>query len=406
MGLFRRPSPVASKREAGWFPTASGQPLIAAAFYNQPNTDRALSNAATWACIDVLSGAISRTPFDVVRYVGDRRVAIPNQPKLITNPSALITDDVWRAQMASSMLTDGNAFGLITSWRNGWPDQIEPVSANVVMQRGVEDGYAVATIDNVKHRLFPNGDLFHIPGRMVVPGSPFGLSPILYAAKSIGTSLGAEDYANQFFESGGHQTAIITSDEDIDADEAGAIKSAWRRSTSGNREPLILGSSLKYEAIQSKPDDSSPVDLMRFEVEQSCRFWAVPPSMVFGAVSGSSVTYANVTDADWAFLKHSLEVYLTRIERALSNCLPAPQKVKANRNAIMVSDPPARHALYAARLAAKTMTVNEVRALEDEPPFVGAEFDKPGVPSGPPPIAMPPAQGSLPFDTPGAPTDA
>lgn len=403
MGLFRRPQSQPLKREAGWYPTAGGQPLISSAFYNMPDTERALSNAATWACINVLSDAISRTPFDVVRYVGDSRMPIPNQPKLITNPSALVADDVWRSQLAHSMLTDGNAFGLITAWRNGWPEMIELVDPAQVLLRGVEDGYAVATVGNVKHRLFPNGDLFHVPGRMVPAGSAFALSPIRYATKSIGTALGAEDYSNQFFESGGHQTAVIYADSDIDADEASAIKQSWRRATSGNREPLVLGNDLRYEAIQSRPDESTPVDIMRFEVEQACRFWAVPPSMVYGAVSGSSVTYTNVTDADWAYLKNSLEGYLVRIEKALGNCLPAPQKVRANRNAIMSSNPVARHNLYAVRLADRTTTVNEVRALEDEPPFTDPEFDEPGIPPWPGSAPMPPPADVVPPETPGAP---
>ena len=53
-----------------------------------------------------------------------------------------------------------------------------------------------------------------------------------------------------------------------------------------------------------------------------------------------------------------------------------------------------RHLLHGIRLRNKTTTVNEVRAIEDEKPFVGAEYDTPGVPGGPTPG---PVQQSLPL---------
>jgi HK97 family phage portal protein len=381
MGLFRRTSRAAEERKQ-WFPSAvGGGPLISAAYYNVPDVDRALCNAASWACIDVLADAIARTPLDVYRMVGDNRQPVGSTPGLIAKPSAIVAPDVWRYQLAWSLLTDGNAFGIITAWRNGWPEMVEWVNAAEVTQRGVKDGVPVATYDYNEHALFPHGDLFHIPGRMVTAGSPFGLSPVTYAAKSIGTSLGAEDYANSFFEAGGHQTAVLSStNPDMTAEQASGIKAAWKRATSGNREPLVLGSGLTYTPIQSQPDSAGPVELMRFQVEQAARFWRVPPTMIYGATSGQSVTYANASQNDLAYLKHSLDGYYVRVEEALTAAVPRPQFVKANRNAILRADVAARFATYEVALRTRTKTVNEVRALEDDPPFDDPEFDEPGVP--------------------------
>ena len=44
------------------------------------------------------------------------------------------------------------------------------------------------------------------------------------------------------------------------------------------------------------------------------------------------------------------------------------------------------HEKQAARYAA---TINDVRALEDEPPFPGKEYDEPGIPGG---ASVPPAE--------------
>jgi HK97 family phage portal protein len=141
-----------------------------------------------------------------------------------------------------------------------------------------------------------------------------------------------------------------------------------------------MGSGVTYEPIMVDPNDSQFIDLMRFAIEEACRFWRVPPSMVYAAVSGQSVTYANVTQSDLAYLKHSLEGHLVRIERALTRLLPRPQVVRFNRNAFLRTDPVTRSEVVDRRLKNQTMTVNEARALEDEPPFGGDEFDEPGIP--------------------------
>lgn len=128
------------------------------------------------------------------------------------------------------------------------------------------------------------------------------------------------------------------------------------------------------------PNDSQFLELMRFALEESCRFWRVPPTMVYGAVSGSAVTYSNVTQADLAYLKHSLEGHLVRIEKGLTRLLPRPQFVRFNRNAFLRSDPITRSEVMDRRLRNKSASVNEYRALEDERPFTDPEYDEPGIP--------------------------
>jgi len=113
--------------------------------------------------------------------------------------------------------------------------------------------------------------------------------------------------------------------------------------------------------------------------------------MVYAATSGQNVTYANVSQADLHYLKHSLDGYLVRIERALTALLPRPQVVKFNRSALLRADAENRHKVYDIRLRNKTMSVDEVRALEDEEPF-GGDSAEPGIPGGPVAPTEPPAR--------------
>lgn len=361
----------------------------------QTGAQRALTNAASWACINVLTDAIARTPLDVVRYQGDVRVAVRPTPRIVADPSAIVTSDVWQSQLAWSLVAYGNAYGQVVRWAGSYPDQIELLDPAIVTGQ-VVDGRKVFLVNGVEHFGTEfGGDLWHVPGRMVRPGDPFGLSPMDHASKTIGLSLAAEDFSNRFFSDGGHPTWGLSAETDLTAEQAAKLKSAFVAAMKpGAREPFVHGSGVKPEQFSVQPGETQFIDLMRFCVEQACRFWAVPPAMVYAAVSGQNVTYANVTDADLSFLKHSLDGYFVRIEQSLTRILPRPQVVRANRNAILRSDVKARFEVYDKRLRQSSMTVNEVRALEDEQPFDDPAFSEPGIPvSGAGPVPDPALPG-------------
>jgi HK97 family phage portal protein len=272
-----------------------------------------------------------------------------------------------------------------------YPSTVELLDPSTVTERKVVNGIPQVKYNNQIRQLYPHGDLWHMPGRTVPAGSPFALSPIEYASKAIGTSLAAEDFSHNFFADGGHPSAIIYSTSDLSGPEAANIKSAWRRATQGtSRDVAVLGADLKHEQIQTNPGETQFIETEQFAIDKVCRFWGVPPAMVYGAMSGQAVTYANITDADLNFLKHSLDVYYVRVEGALSDLLPGPQQVKCNRNAILRADPKSRFEMYQVALANRQMTVNEIRALEDLPGF-GPDFDVPGIP----PVSAPEPVGQL-----------
>ena len=350
--------------------------------WTQGSTVDTLRNDAVWACEDVLCGEVSKLPVDVVRNSGPNRQPVTPTPTLIAQPSAIVSLDVWLYQLVSSMVHDGNGFGMVTATDNrSYPTSIELVDPASVSERKVIDGVKQAKIDGKVHKAFPFGDLWHVPGKMVRAGSPFALSPVEYADAAIRAGLAAEGFGSQFFSDGAHPSAILYMDNDPGPEQAQQVKQSFLAATRGTREPAVLGSGIKYEKVSVTPNESQFLDLQRLTVEKVCRFLGVPPSMVYAAVSGQNVTYANVSQADLHFLKHSLDGYLVRIERALSPLLPRPQLVRFNRNALLRSDAEGRNNVYDKRLRNRTMSVNEVRALEDEKP-VGPEFDEPGIPGG------------------------
>lgn len=342
--------------------------------------DEALRDAATWACVSVKAKNIAALPVDVVRYDGNRRVPV-TAPKVIDKPSDMVRRRVWTHQLAVSMFTDGNVFGQITQFdASQRPASIELIDPSTVSERKVIDGIKQVRVGGRIMREYPFGDLWHVAGEFVQAGSPFGLSPVFYGQKHVATALAAEAFGGKFFTEGGHPTALLKPSKDPGKDGATALKRAFTDATRGSREPAVLPQDILYEKIQIDPKDSQFIDLMGFEVLQACRRHGVPPSMVFAAVSGQNVTYANVTEADLMFLKHTLSYPIDLIEDALSDLQPPGLSVRLNRDAILRATPDARWDLHIKRLQHRTTTVNQVLALEDEAPVDDPAFDVPGIP--------------------------
>lgn len=384
MGLFLRRSEPDEERSIDLSGYAS---LWASSLPYSPvavSQSTALTHAASSACIDTLATSVSSLPLDTVRMEGDQRVPLDPGAPLISAPSQLVQRDVWLYQAMQSMLTDGNVFGVVTRVSpRGYPMEIELLDPATVTYRRVDtDGRPKVSVGGDDRAMWPLGDIWHVPGRFVRPGSPFADSPVDRARATIGAAIAARDFGSKFFGDGGHPGALLQTDQEITEEQAKAAKASWLAAVKGSREPAVLGSGWQYEPIMVDPNDSQFIELMQFCTEEACRFWRVPPSMIYSATSGQNVTYANVTQADLAYLKHSLEGHLVRFERALTALLPRPQFARFNRNAFLRSDPVTRSEVVDRRLRNETMTVNEARALEDEQPFPASEFDEPGIPGG------------------------
>ena len=346
----------------------------------QLDTQTALRSAAVAACRRVIVSSILAMPAHALTQREGRLTQQGTQPMVVSTPIVGLTQRAWMAQMANSLVLEGNMFGLVTEYRtNGHPMQVRPVAKSEITWGKDPAGNTTGTIGGKAERLYPLGNL--IVGQatpFLRAGELLADSPVELAMESIGAGLAAEKFGAQFFGDGAHPSSVIkSSDPELDREQAQAIKDSIVASWQG-REPAVLGSGLEYQPIEINPNDSQFIDLMRFEIEQACRFFGVPPSMVYAAVSGQAVTYANVGQNDIQFLKHSLRSWVDDIEDMWSSLLPGPQVVQLKPEGLLRMSAKERHDLYSRRLSDETMTVNEVRLLEDEDPIPDGKYDKPG----------------------------
>jgi HK97 family phage portal protein len=332
------------------------------------DTRTALTLSAVWASIRLLAGVGSTLPLDVHRSGSSNVSSIMATPSLFVQPDPHLSLSSWLYALWTSLLTAGNAYGIVTASNGtGYPTSLELLDPSTVTWRSHSDEWEV-TVNEKPMRRWPDGPLWHVP-LFVYPGKPYGLSPIQNAKLSIGAGLSAERFGAQFFDSGGNPNALIYSEQELSAEQAQGIKRAFTRATTNNREPAVLGAGLKYERIQIAPDESQFLETGRFTVEQVARMYGIPPELIGGTSSGSSVTYANREQraADW--LTFGLMPYLVAIEEALSGLLPPGQRVKFNVDGLLRADLSTRYAAHASAIRAGWMSVNEARIIEDMPPI-------------------------------------
>ena len=331
-------------------------------------TESAMRLSAVWACVRLLAGLGSTLPLDQQRRRDGLTVDVPRSV-LFDQPQAGTTLSTWLYQVWSSMLTAGNAYGLVTAiGANGWPTTVELLDPSVVQWRADEQRGWVVTVDRQEVQRWPEGPLWHVP-IFTMPGAPFGLSPIQNAKQTIAGGLSAERFGTDFFTGGGTPNAILYSDSELTQEQAQGIKSAFVSSTAGNREPAVMGAGLRYERISVAPDEAQFLDQQRFTVEQIARIYGIFPEMIGGATSGSSVTYANREQRAADFLTFGLMPYLIALEDGLSGLVPGPNRVKFNVDGVLRSDLKTRYEAHAIGIDSGFLTVDEVRQLEDRPPL-------------------------------------
>lgn len=325
--------------------------------------EQALRLSTVWACVRLLADTVSTFPVDVYRQ--GSKDPLPTPP-LLESPAAGTTLPEWIYQCMVSLLLRGNAYGVITA-RSGptlRPAQVELIDPDLVDVPVAPDG---AVQYRVHGKVRDPADIWHVRAYLF-PGHPTGLSPITYAAWSIGLGLAATRYAGQFFEQSATPTGVLTMEGRLSQDAADRLKATWEAAHRGRRDTAVLEDGVEFKPIQATPEDSALVELSKWTVAEVARVFGVPPEMVAGE-AGNSLTYGNVEGRAQDFLRYSVSPWLVRLEDAIGRLLPRGQYVKFNVDSLLRPTTTERYAVYKTAIETGIMTINEIRALEDLPPL-------------------------------------
>jgi HK97 family phage portal protein len=294
-------------------------------------------------------------------------------PSLFANPSIHGTLFDWLHKAVISMGFHGDGIGLVTQrdYLN-FPTMIEwlnPINVQT-LDRAIEGpGSYVDPRWYWWGRPMDPKDLLHIPW-FCMPWRVRGLSPIGAYAATMGVSLGAQEFANDWFRNGGVPPGTFQNKtQKILPDDADEIS---RRLTGHIRkhQPLTYGMDWEYTPIKISPHEAKFLETMEATATQIAVIYGVPPEKI-GGVVGDSLTYSTVEMNSLDCLTFTFRPWLVRFEYAFSTCFPRGYFVRFNTDEFLRVDAKSRAEIDALSLGTVQTgwkKADEVRATYNLPP--------------------------------------
>lgn len=337
----------------------------------------AMSLGAFYACVTLLADTIASLPIKAYRRdkMGVRELVNPQPPLLNGSPYPDLTWFDWLWMMMESLAITGNAYGYITS-RNKedfQPKAIMPIHPSDISVEELdgEMGWPEPVYRIGDSDIDPM-DIMHVR-RYPIANCVKGMSPIQKAASAVGLGLAAEQYGLNYFRDSANPSGILSTDQELTADQAKRNMKQWVQSHQGRRRPAILSDGLKWMPISIAPNESQFLETRQFQVSDIARWFRIPPHMI-GDTEKSTSWGTGIEEQAIGFVTYTLRPWLTCIEQCLTKMLPRGQFAKFDIDELLRGDVKARWEAYKMGREAGVYSVNEIRAKEDLAP-IGEEGD-------------------------------
>ncbi|MEU1736471.1 phage portal protein [Streptosporangium sp. NPDC020145] len=338
--------------------------------------DTALRHSAVWACLRLRANLISTMPVDVYRRRNGVQLEVPKPPMLVNPGGERVGMLEWLYSTQVDLDRGGNCFGLITAKTAlGLPARIDLVplaEVSVIIRKGELTKYRIAGVE------YDPSEVWH-ERQYTVAGLHVGLSPVAYAAWSIGEYLSIQDFALDWFAGGAIPAAHLKNTaKTLTAPQADETKRRFKASVA-NGDVFVTGSDWEYNMLQAEQAGSDWIEGKQYGIADIARFFDCPGDLIDAAVSTGNITYASITQRNLEFLVLHLGPAVVRRETALTQLTPRPQFVKLNAASLLRMDPAARATTFKTQIEARMLTPNEARELEDRPPLTPeqiAEFER------------------------------
>ncbi|QGG47342.1 phage portal protein [Heliorestis convoluta] len=342
------------------------------------NERSSMQTTAVFACVRIIAETVASLPLHTYRYLGDGKEKMVDHPLyrlLHDEPNEEMTSFTLRETIMTHLLLWGNAYLQII--RNGRGDVLAlyPLLPDKMTVDRDSKGklYYSYNKEGQTHYL-RSDDILHIPGLGF--DGVMGYSPIALAKNAIGLSLAAEEYGGKFFANNARPSGILSTAGTIK--DPSKVRDAWQAAYGGSgnsNKVAVLEEGLQYQPISMPNSDAQFLETRKFQIEEICRIFQVPPHMVADL---SKSSFSNIENQSISFVVHTVRPWLVRIEQAMNRKLfKAEEKgqcfVSFNASALMRGDYKSRMDGYAIGIQNGFFSVNDVRRMENLDPIPAEE---------------------------------
>lgn len=339
------------------------------------------------ACARVIAEGLATVPAKIYQKVGSARRDASDHPAAVLlsrEPNGWQTGFELREQIGYHLALCGNAFVFKNYSASGELLEIfayEPGAVTVERAADMTLSYRVR-VDRGAEITIPAQNMWHLRGPSF--NGYLGLDAVAMARNAIGLALATEEFASKLFSNGARPGGLLTTDQNLTAEQIQMIKTSWSAAQSGSGNAMrtaLLTNGLRFEKLAQDADEAQFIETRREIVVEICRAMRVSPIMVMH--NDNQAAYASVEQRYIAHHRDTLAPWFTRFEASANiNLFSAREQragyyAKLDGRALMRGTAKERAEFYAIMLQNGIVSRNEVRAWEDWEPIEDPAFDTP-----------------------------
>lgn len=345
----------------------------------------ALKISTVFRCVRVKSDTSAALHWGVYRDAGGGSFeALATHPlvKLLSRrPNEEMGAFAFRRLMGDQVQLWGNFYAEIGRDRSGRVAALYPIDASRVEPKRQADGQLYYQISNPAGGLseLAPSQIMHVRGPS--PDGIRGYSILELARMQLEGAANIDGFAHTYFENGMKASAVFEVPKEVSFTiaEHEQLLAAYEQSHRGAQNagrPMVLdrGITLKDDGIN--PEDAQMLDTRKFSVTDICRWFGVPPYLVF---SNEQQPRANVEAQSREFVQYGLMPLLRAQEEAADMCLlsraPADHYTRIAVDRLTLGDLATRANYYRTMRLVGAFSVNDVLRLEGRP-TIGPEGDQ------------------------------
>ena len=341
-----------------------------------PHIDTALKLSTVWACVRLIAETIATLPLLVYERDGEGRKVAREHPLfsiLHDSPNADMTAvEFWEA-VVSQLCLWGNSYCLKTIGIAGKLVALDPLNPALMTVRRTLDGAVSYIYADPRGQVeYTEADIWHIKG--FGTDGLIGQSPIGMGWRSIRGATAADTAASNMFDNNLRPAAVVSVKEFLKPEQRTQVKDKVMGAVFGNARTgqlQLLEGGMEYKQLTMNPVDAQMIESRAFSVEDLCRWFNMPPSMI-GHGTAVSNWGTGREQINLGFLQYVLRPYLVRIEQGIKKSLLRPVEraryfAEYSMEGLLRGDSSARAAFYTFALQNGVLDSDEVRALENWP---------------------------------------
>lgn len=291
-----------------------------------------------------------------------------NPPSIITRPNSVYTCFDFFAMATDLAIMRGNFVGILADFDSkGYAQQIVPVSPGFFLAYIDGAGYTVYSIAG--HGVLSRDQVVHIRANGA-PQQPMGIGVVEQFRRSIGQALDEQNYAADTFRSGAVPAGTIELDmPEVSKAQADFVQAEWLTNHAGGRAPAVLPNTMKFTPTTWTPQDMEFLQSREFTVATIAHMFNLDPTDLGAAMSGASMTYANIEQRQQQRITDTYAPWMLRFEQEWSDLVPGGNTAKMCPENLLRTDSKTRAEVQQLEIGNEVLTVDEARKIQGKKPL-------------------------------------